>query len=119
MLLLPGAWMFAVHLVMFVYFSVQHALWGRTLGKRMAGTRVVRAVDLGPITWRQAAVREALNNFLRVIPLAGPVLNAIDVLWVFGDRNRQALHDKAAHTIVVWNKSALPPPPYRPASVDA
>lgn len=49
------------------YPIVCHGLWGRTIGKRITGTRVT-ALDGGRISWRQA--------FLR---------NAPDIIWLFAN----------------------------------
>jgi uncharacterized RDD family membrane protein YckC len=68
--------------VAFIYAWVQHALWGQTLGKRMYGTKVVRAEDHGPVGWRPAATRDALNHLSGLIPIAGIVFNAAVGLWI-------------------------------------
>jgi uncharacterized RDD family membrane protein YckC len=89
-----------------VYEAVQLALWGRTLGKRLTGLRVVSA-DGGRLLVRQALVRSAIY----ALPPAArpvPVLNVLaGIFWVaeigllFEGVHRQALHDRAAGTLVI------------------
>ncbi|MFQ5746308.1 MAG: RDD family protein [Gemmatimonadota bacterium] len=77
-----------------LYFTFFTGLWrGRTPGKRLLGIRVLR-LDGKPISWwiaferfggYAASVFTGLTGFLQV-------------LW---DRNRQALHDKVAETVVI------------------
>ncbi len=99
-----GAWLvFAaiVAVISFVYDSIQHGLWGQTLGKRALGTRVVSGYDRSKISGGTAAGRAAVYSLIPVIPLAGSVFWLLDALWLTWDRRRQCLHDKAARTIVV------------------
>lgn len=94
-----------------VYESVQLALWGRTVGKRLTGIRVVSAAGGGPPTVVQAVVRAAIY----ALPPAArpvPVLNVIAaIFWLagigllFDGVYRQALHDRAAGTVVVRDPS--------------
>ncbi|WP_106397153.1 RDD family protein [Actinocorallia populi] len=113
----------------FVYEAVQLALWGRTLGKRQIGLRVVLADPAGdPLPIMTALWRAAVNNlgymlgvflflllgvkvwafflFFMFVAAAG-VLMAY--LWAIWDRPLfQAIHDRYAGTVVVddhaeWN----------------
>ncbi|MDF3292745.1 RDD family protein [Streptomyces silvisoli] len=82
-----------------LYDPVQTVLWGRTLGKRCAGTR---AVPLTSPTERlgfgQALGRWLLHLVMTFIPFVG-LLNALWLLW---DRPfYQCLHDKAVQTAVI------------------
>ncbi|RAY14359.1 RDD family protein [Actinomadura craniellae] len=90
-----------------LYFWLLHARWGQTLGKRLLGIRVVRAVDGGPVDNSQALLRAAvytvLGGFCSCFFL-------IDVAWILWDRRRQALHDKAARTVV--ERAGARPDPY-------
>ena len=99
-----GAWLvFAaiVAVISFCYDSIQHGLWGRTLGKRALGTRVVSGYDRSKISGGTAAGRAAVYSLIPVVPLVGSVFWLLDALWLTWDRRRQCLHDKAARTIVV------------------
>jgi uncharacterized RDD family membrane protein YckC len=112
---LLGSWLvFAciVAVLSFFYDSIQHGLWGQTLGKRALGTRVVSADDRSKISGGTAAGRAAMYALIPVIPLIGTLFSLLNGLWLTWDRRRQALHDKAARTIVV--KTSVPAPPGSP-----
>ena len=64
---------------------------GQTLGKMAASAVVVRKSDGQLPSWGQAIIRFAIKQFLGWI-------SAIFILW---DKERQALHDKAANTVVI------------------
>ena len=55
-------------------------------------------------------VREVLVKqlLLALVNALIGVAGLIDALWVFFDRNRQALHDKVASTYVVYAPAGLP-----------
>jgi uncharacterized RDD family membrane protein YckC len=109
---LLGSWLvFAciVAVLSFFYDSVQHGLWGQTLGKRALGTRVVSADDRSKISGGTAAGRAAMYALIPVVPLVGTLFSLLNGLWLTWDRRRQALHDKAAKTIVI--KTSVPAPP--------
>lgn len=112
--------------VYFGYEAVQLALWGRTVGKRLTGLRVVTA-DGGRPSPLQAVVRSAIY----ALPPAArpvPVLNVLaglfwigEVALLFEGGSRQALHDRAAGTFVLDVRPRvakpehdLPPPPDGP-----
>lgn len=56
--------------ISFVYYSVQHAVWGQTLGKRALGTKVVTADGMARISAGAAAVRAAVYVLISVFPTA-------------------------------------------------
>jgi uncharacterized RDD family membrane protein YckC len=110
-----------------LYDTVQHALWGRTIGKRLTGIRVVPAVPLGAENDQggraggfegvRAAVglpRALLRAALFALPIAVrpvPVLSVVaglfwvaNAAWVL-DGRRQALHDRVAATAVIRTDS--------------
>lgn len=66
---------------------------GRTPGKRLAGTRVVR-LDGRPITWWVAF--ERFGGYV-----AGVFTGLLDYFLLVRDPNRQALHDKIVNTVVI------------------
>jgi len=92
-----------------VYFWVQHALWGATLGKRALGTRVVSAADRSGIGVRKAGVRAAafLVGPAALMLLPSPINWIGGALWLADatltavDPQRQSLHDRLAGTIVI------------------
>jgi uncharacterized RDD family membrane protein YckC len=109
-----GSWLiFAciIAVLSFFYDSIQHGLWGQTLGKRALGTRVVCADDRSKISGGTAAGRAAVYALIPVVPLIGSLFSLLNGLWLTWDRRRQALHDKAARTIVV---KVVPAPPGSP-----
>jgi uncharacterized RDD family membrane protein YckC len=86
--------------VSLVYQLPQNKAWGRTLGKRALRIRIRPLVADLPLTWGQVVARwgvfEACSLVLGGLPLL------LDCLWPLWDKPwRQALHDKAARTIVV------------------
>src|SRR5260370_31586870 len=98
-----GAWVgfVAVYVVIsFLYDSIQHGLWGQTLGKRALGTRVVSARDRSKIGVGTAAGRAAMYTLIPVVPLIGTVYWLLDVLWLLWDRRRQCPAHQAAAPIV-------------------
>ena len=81
-----------------LYYWLLTGYWGTTIGKRLAGIWVVSAGDLGPVSLRTSMLRA-------LIFVAGgevlPLFFIADNGWLLADRRRQALHDKAAKTLVV------------------
>ncbi|TYB46531.1 RDD family protein [Actinomadura chibensis] len=118
-----------VFLLGFVYFTVAHAKWGQTLGKKALGIRLVRASDHSAVSLGRAAGRQAVVYAITMgtsaVSLLSPALGILSVVglldnaWILWDQRRQALHDKAAGTVVVkaapwmpnpYARSAPPPP---------
>ena len=94
--------------VPFFYFWPLHA-WtnGQTLGKKLAGIRVVKA-DLSPMTGTDAAVRAlaypVLSWFAASVYI-GVVYYLTDAGWaLFGRPRGRALHDLMAKTLVVRSR---------------
>ncbi|MFG2087921.1 MULTISPECIES: RDD family protein [unclassified Spirillospora] len=103
---------------MLLYESIQLALWGRTLGKRLARIEVVLAVpgerhhggkggESAPLGFPRAVLRAAVYSLpiaVRPIPVLGLVAG---IFWVanagllYEGTRRQALHDRLAGTLVV------------------
>ena len=111
---LLGSWLiFAciIAVLSFFYDSIQHGLWGQTLGKRALGTRVVSAYDRSKISGGTAAGRAAMYALIPVVPLIGTLFALLNGLWLTWDRRRQALHDKAARTIVIKTSAPAPARP--------
>ena len=86
-----------------LYYWLLTGYWGTTIGKRSAGLWVVSAGDRSPIGLRASFLR-ALIFVLggEVVPLFFPVDNG----WLLAGGRRQALHDKAAGTLVVRDPPA-------------
>ena len=76
------------------YFTLLPSWWrGQTLGKRLMGLRVLE------ITGKPMATMLNLKRFGGY--LAGMATGGLGLLQLLWDPNRQALQDKAAHTVVV------------------
>jgi len=91
----------AAALISFGYDWLQHGLWGQTLGKRVMGTKVVTAEGRGRISGGAACGRSAVYALIPLIPTVGSIFGLLNQLWLLWDPQRQCLHDKAAHTVVV------------------
>ena len=106
-------WVLTMFGIALVYYWVQHAAWGATLGKRALGMRVVQAADRSGIGIRQAGIRTVaslagpaiLMLLISPINYVGAVLWAADAGVVLVDRQAQTLHDKLAGTVVVRRSS--------------
>lgn len=94
-----GQWAanFVSVVIAFLYYWLLTYKWGQTLGKRLLGIQVVRAVDGGAVTQGQAAGR---SGFFTVLGGLCGCIGFFDVLWILWDERRQALHDKVAQTVV-------------------
>lgn len=85
-----------------VYFSLLPAFGsGRTLGKRLMRLRIVE-LSGQPLTPLRALKR--YGGYAAGIATGG--LGFVQALW---DPNRQCLHDKAAHTVVLDERDGAPP----------
>ncbi|WP_165964121.1 RDD family protein [Actinomadura sp. KC216] len=107
-------------LVGFAYYTILHAKWGQTLGKKAVGIRLVKASDHSAVSWGQVMGRQ---GFVYAITLATASLNLLtpaagilglagllDTAWILWDPRRQALHDKVAGTVVVKAVPWVPNP---------
>ena len=80
-------------LISALYTIVLWVQWGRTIGGRILGLRLVR-VDGEPVTYGTAVVR-----YLMVIVSA--IAMFIGLIWVGFDKRKQGWMDKAAGTYVI------------------
>ncbi|MCP2342860.1 RDD family protein [Actinomadura rupiterrae] len=98
----------AVASFLLVYEAVQLAVWGRTVGKRFAGVRVVTVDGTRPSP-SQAALRAAVYAVpiaLRPVPvlgLLGGIFWVVNAGAAFRGAERRAVHDRLAGTAVVKN----------------
>jgi uncharacterized RDD family membrane protein YckC len=99
----------------FAYEVPQLANTGQTIGKRLTGIRVMPLESDAPLGFRRAIRRWntlGLPTLLWPICGLGLLLQGLDSLWLVIDRPLfQALHDKAALTVVVNVGTARPAPP--------
>lgn len=89
-----------------VYETVPVWRWGRTLGKLLFGTRVVRVEDGGGLGLVRAFQRSLVPTALSAVPAVGPLLGLGVYVWAFFDPLRQGVHDKAAGSLVVTGAPA-------------
>ncbi len=82
----------------FVYFAYQWSLGGKTIGMALLGIRVVRT-DGTPVGPRQAVIRTL------ALPLSFLILG-LGFLGILLNRDRHALHDRLAGTVVVYSWDA-------------
>jgi uncharacterized RDD family membrane protein YckC len=80
-------------LILALYTIVLWVQWGRTIGGRILGLRLVR-VDGEPITYGTAVVRYLMLIVSYIALLIG-------VIWVGFDKRKQGWMDKAAGTYVI------------------
>jgi uncharacterized RDD family membrane protein YckC len=74
---------------------------GQTIGKKALGIRVISQETGGPIGYGRALLRNAVRSLPGLIRVIGFLWTLLDHLWMLWDRENQALHDKAARTLVV------------------
>jgi uncharacterized RDD family membrane protein YckC len=84
-----------------LYEIVPIALWGRTPGKVVVGTRVVGMDDGRVPGWKRSLLRWALPALAWRIKVVGWVLPLVLRGTLVTDPLRQGVHDKLAGTIVV------------------
>ncbi len=97
----PGKWFnVAITVLALVYETVGVWRWGRTLGKLVAGTRVVHVLDGGGAGFNAALIRALVPAAFGAIPQVGLFLGLGVYLLALFDPRRQGLHDKAAGTLV-------------------
>jgi uncharacterized RDD family membrane protein YckC len=76
------------------------ARYGQTIGKRIAGVRVVRSTGERASLSRLFWARSVLPALLASIPIAGWLFGTLDSLAIFS-RERRTIHDRIADTIVI------------------
>lgn len=84
-----------------IYNIIGVAVYGYTVGKRIAGIKVVNRVDGGRVSWTYSAVRALIPTAVQLVPVVGPGLSLVVYLRAVFHPLRQGLHDAAAGTIVV------------------
>ena len=104
-----GWWLFfaaGVALLAYAVWFLYTLRNGQTPGKQMVGIRVIRAN--GKLSgWGYTFVREFALEWLAVgflSGITGGIFYAVNYLWPLWDKDRQALHDKMAETLVVMNR---------------
>ncbi len=113
-----------VYFIYYVYSIYLHGAYGATIGKMITKVKVVDAITEGPITFKQAIIRDSIPLILSVIliiyvPLSVDNINEADIeslyfmplilgLWFVAEvitmltnKKRRALHDYIAGTVVI------------------
>ena len=89
-------------LVTLSYFALlEGSSSGQTIGKKALSIRVISQETGGPIGYGRAFGRNAVRGLPSYLPFVGWLWGLLDHLWMLWDRENQALHDKAARTLVV------------------
>ena len=91
-------------LFLFVYEVVPTALWGRTPGKAIVGTRVVGMNDGKVPGWRRAVLRWVLPALAVQVNVVGWALALLLRASLVADPLRRGVHDRLAGTIVVRDR---------------
>ena len=81
-----------------VYYWLLTGYWGTTIGKRALGCWVTESDGRSRVSLRRSFVRALV--FVAGGELVPPFF-VVDNTWLIADARRQALHDKAAGTLVV------------------
>ncbi len=84
-----------------VYELVPTALWGRTPGKAIVGTRIVGIGDEEPPGWSRAILRWILPALAFQVHVVGWALALLVRAALALDPLRRGVHDRLAGTIVV------------------
>lgn len=93
----------ATIIVAVVYYWVLTGCWGTTIGKRALGCWVTETDGRSPVSMGRSFARALV--FVAGGELVPPFF-VVDNVWLTADARRQALHDKAAGTLVVRNRPA-------------
>ncbi len=95
--LMSGLPFFALSLVVLAYYIAMEAATGKTIGKMVVGTKVVR-IDGSQIGWKESTIR----NVLRIVDQFFFYLVA--VLVIVSTKEKQRFGDMVARTLVVNEK---------------
>ncbi|MEV4251142.1 RDD family protein [Streptosporangium canum] len=90
---------------LFLYFWVQHALWGRTPGKRLLGVRVIAVWTGGRLGAGRTALRTLVFPLLAFVPDVGLWCLLAGGLWMLLDPEGRVLHDRWLGAAVVRDRA--------------
>lgn len=94
---MTGLPFFALSLVVLAYYIAMEAATGKTIGKMVVGTKVVR-IDGSQIGWKESTIR----NVLRIVD--GFFFYLVTVLVIVSTKDKQRFGDMVARTLVVNEK---------------
>lgn len=97
------AGLFLMSVIAYFYELVMVTLWGRTVGKMLVGTRIIRASDGMKPNIGNAFLRWLAPGLGGLIPFLGPLGEALVLLSPTFDSSgrRQGWHDKMGGTLVI------------------
>lgn len=87
-------------LALVVYQTYLIATTGQSIGKRVVGTRIVRANGMPAGFVHGVLIRSWAMGIITSIPMIGGFIGLFDVLLIFSE-DRRCLHDRLADTIVI------------------
>jgi uncharacterized RDD family membrane protein YckC len=88
--------------VAFIIYQTAMVAWrGQTVGAMSMSIMIVRIDTHEKPGWASSGIRALVPQVAGLVPYIGPLLMLVVHGWMFVDRNRQGLQDKAAGTIVV------------------
>jgi len=86
------------------YYVISWSRWGRTLGMKILGIKVIDEKG-GNITFGRAFLRWLMGYFLpAVIPYVGALLYIALGIMIGTDTKKQGWHDKISRTYVIYDK---------------
>ncbi|MEH0021637.1 MAG: RDD family protein [Desulfobacter sp.] len=124
-----AAWYFVNTIAIYLYFILMHGCFGQTLGKMLLKIKVIDKSEQNEITYKQAFLRDCIPFFICIlylivwnpasfdvdnvgisngIPIISLFFAAFGLIWpliemvtMFSNDRRRALHDYIAGTVVV------------------
>lgn len=91
---------FAPQLIFFVLHGASLYQRGQTIGKRLMGIAIVTLDNQKPAFFPLIAQRYMSQWLIHMVPVIGPLLRLIDVLFIFR-ADKRCLHDHIAKTKVI------------------
>lgn len=91
---------FAPQLIFFVFHGASLYQRGQTIGKRIMGIAIVTLDNQKPEFFPLIAQRYMSQWLIHMVPVIGPLLRLIDVLFIFR-ADKRCLHDHIAKTKVI------------------
>lgn len=101
---------FAPQLIFFVLHGTSLYMRGQTIGKRIMGIAIVTLANQKPAFFPLIAQRYISQWLMSMVPVIGPLLRLIDVVFIFR-ADKRCLHDHIAKTKVIDLKIPVAPSP--------
>lgn len=94
-ILFLAIFVFPGFLITLLYYSLTTSQWGATLGKHLAGLRVIDKKGQNLPLWR-SLFRHSVGYIVSSLPLLG------GYFWIIKDKKRQGWHDQISDSYVVY-----------------